>query len=148
MPLSLLGSAVLFSGGIILLSEGRSRRDIVEALKNPLQVTGWSAEGLLLKDGRLLKLPGTAPLPDRSRALSEAVKRGVEVGEDGRVYGLVKVHHWCGNDPVRDHIARVDLRRMLEFLSAHEPDYGDDCFSESGWSFNAFYGFRQAQLGR
>ena len=36
-----------------------------------------------------------------------ATASGVELAPDGRVYGLVRIHHWCGNDPVQTHIART-----------------------------------------
>ena len=91
-------------------------RPIIEELRSPIAVVGWSPTGLQLGDGRTLPLPGLRALPATSAALSESSKRGVEVGKGGRVYGLVRVHHWCGNDPVRGHIARVDLALFLEFL--------------------------------
>ncbi|RBP40384.1 hypothetical protein DES53_10891 [Roseimicrobium gellanilyticum] len=93
----------------------------VETLSHPVAVHGWTTEGLQLTDGRLLRLAGVTALPKESMALSEATKRGVEVSQDGRVFALVRVHHWCGNDPVREHIARVDLADMLVFLGEASP---------------------------
>src|SRR5262245_13928214 len=92
----------------------------VEVLHSPTLVTGWSEDGLRLADGRILQLPGFRKLPRESAALTEATKRGVEIASDGRVYGLVRIWHWCGNDPVREHIARVDLADMLMFLRQGE----------------------------
>lgn len=93
----------------------------IETLQNPIAVTRWNSEGLILADGRMVQLPGLRSLPISSAALTEATKRGVEVGTDGRIRGLVSIHHWCGNDPVREHIARVDLADMMTFLRVGEP---------------------------
>ena len=79
----------------------------IESLRNPVAVTKWSAEGLSLADGRTVHLLGLRSLPSQSAALAEVTKRGVELGTNGRVWGLVRVHHWCGNDPVREQTAVV-----------------------------------------
>lgn len=96
----------------------QSRR--IEELRSPVAVTGWSRAGLLLADGRTVGLPGIRALPNASAGLSQAVRRGVELGPDGRVVALVRVHHWCGNDPVRVHVARVDLAYLLLFVGEAE----------------------------
>lgn len=94
---------------------------IVDALAHPVAVTGWSEQGLELVDVRLIQLPGVLKLPPLSTALKEATSRGVEIDEQGRVYGLVRIHHWCGNDPVGEHIARVDLAELVAFFSEGAP---------------------------
>ena len=128
----------------------------IESLRNPVGVTKWDADGLILADGRKMQLVGLRSLPSESSALAEATKRGVEIDVDGRVWGLVRVHHWCGNDPVREHVARVDLAEMLTFLRvgdllvpvaepqflAYEP--GGD-FSNWGWSVGEFMQFERWQ---
>ena len=43
----------------------------------------------------------------------------------GRVVGLVKVYHWCGNDPVRKQWARVDLTHLLMYLHKGQYDQTD-----------------------
>ncbi len=93
---------------------------IIDELRSPVAVTGWSDTGLLLADGRSAQLPGIGALPSSSAALIEATRWGVELGSGGRVYGLVRVHHWCGNDRVGEHIARVDLSHLLAFLGEGE----------------------------
>jgi hypothetical protein len=90
---------------------------IEERLQSPLTVRGWSRDGLLLEDGRLVPLPGIEALPTDSEALKQGTARGIEITPDGRVMGLLKVHHWCGNDPVRLHIVRVDLSYLLMWLN-------------------------------
>jgi hypothetical protein len=128
---------------------------IVEELRSPATVTGWTREGLLLEDGRLVPLLGVTELPDKSEALTQATARGVELTPEGRVVGLVKVHHWCGNDPVRLHLARVDLAHLLIFLGKvrHDPlpkrlecpteGDGEQRFHEEGWRSGDYLVFRE-----
>lgn len=52
--------------------------------------------------------------------LERATEHGVEVGADGRVIGLMDVWHSCGNDPVRDHVARVGLAYLLMYTRKGE----------------------------
>jgi hypothetical protein len=132
---------------------------IVETLDNPVTVTKWNATGLLLADGRTAQLPGVSALPDDSPALHEAIKRGVEVRKDGRIRALVQIHHWCGNDPVREHIAQVDLSEMMTFLrigksSAPDPETEilvkepGGSFSEFGWNISEFMQFQAWESSR
>src|SRR5688572_6770987 len=126
---------------------------IVESLQLPVAVMGWSEEGLVLADGSSVQLPGFRWLPAQSAALSEITKRGIEISSDGRIYGLTRIHHWCGNDPVREHIARVDIANVLAFLREGEmvnpprvkpfdPDGEEGRFSEHGWDIGSYYSFR------
>jgi hypothetical protein len=128
----------------------------IEILHNAAVVTGWSSNGLNLADGRIVQVPGIHSLPGESEALSEAIKRGVEISADGRVLGLVRIHHWCGNDPVRVHIARVDLSDMMSFLRVGEPvapvpeseslvTEPGGSFTEWGWRVGEFYQFQSWQ---
>jgi len=88
----------------------------IESLETSVAVKSWTTNGFLLLDGHTIRLPGLHSLPGESPALTEITKRGVEISADGRVYGLVRVHHWCGNDPVREHIARVNISDAMMFL--------------------------------
>jgi hypothetical protein len=128
-------------------------RSIIESLNSPMAVRGWSEAGLHLADGRTRQLPGFLKLPASSSALAEATKRGIEVAADGRIYGLVRVHHWCGNDPVREHIARVDLALCLEYLGEGQtsvppvPGFNvasqpSGRFSPYGWEYGEYLNFR------
>lgn len=127
---------------------------IAERLNDPILVQGWSSEGLIAGK-RIIPLPGIGPLPSTSTALAKAIENGVEVATDGRVYGLVRVHHWCGNDPVRYHLARVDLAFLLIYLRDAQPLGGLDPklrsklaarpggrFSKFGWWLDEYSGFR------
>jgi len=128
----------------------------IETLHNAVVVTGWCSNGLNLADGRIVQLPGIHSLPSDSVALNEATKRGVEIAAGGRVLGLVRIHHWCGNDPVREHVARIDLSDMMIFLRAGEPvvpvpetesllTQPGGSFSEWGWRVGEFYQFQSWQ---
>ena len=127
----------------------------VDTLHSPVAVTGWSEDGLSLADARIVQLPGFRKLPRVSDALREVTKRGTEIAADGRVYGLVRVHHWCGNDPVREHIARVDVADMLMYLREGEWSTAPSTetlefasrrsrgrFSEWGWNVSEFTSFK------
>lgn len=87
--------------------------------------------------------------------MSAATVDGIEVRGDGRVYGLVRVHHWCGNDPVVEHYARVDLAHLVLYFEerrralAEEPASAESHtrdesseFSEFGWQVGDFMSFK------
>ena len=127
--------------------------DIVEVLEHPRSVAGWTEHGLTLSDGSILPLPGIGELPSESIPLAQATQHGVEVDPNGRVIGLVRLHHWCGNDPVRLHLVRVDLAHLLMYFEEGNvdpprvlPDYPDALrtyvlFSEYGWDLSQFSEF-------
>ena len=128
----------------------------IESLQTPVAVKSWITNGFLLLDGHTIELPGLHSLPGESPALTEITKRGVEIAADGRVYGLVRVHHWCGNDPVREHIARVNISDAMMFLHVGqtaapipEPDFTarekGGRFSEWGWNISEFMQFEAWQ---
>ena len=124
----------------------------VERLDHPITVNGWTRNGLNLADGRIVQLPGLKSLPTNSEALAQATQRGVEIDSTGRIWGLVKIHHWCGNDPVREDVKKIDLGDMMTFLQVGEPvgpvitaDYihiqPGGQFSQYGWNINDFLEF-------
>jgi hypothetical protein len=125
----------------------------VDTLTSIVAVSGWTEVGLRLADGRMIQLPGFRRLPKTSAALTEVVRRGVEIDAAGRVYGLIRIHHWCGNDPVREHIAKVDVAKVLAFLQegdrtspAQEGEVtalrAGGTFSEWGWNVSEFSVFQ------
>jgi len=127
--------------------------DNVESLQNPLQVSEWNSGGLVLSTGRIVTVPGIKNLPLTSAALIEATSHGIEIGPEGRVIGLVRVWHWCGNDPIRKHLARVDVARLLMYLgegSFAEPSIQPPSwhttkkrFTDQGWDVGDFSVFVQ-----
>ena len=95
-------------GGLVILPVFSSRPwrsyDWIDRLEAPTPVSGWSAEGLVLAE------------PRTSGALAAVTGHGVEIASTGDIFGLIRVHHWCGNDPVREHRARVNISDFLLFL--------------------------------
>jgi hypothetical protein len=122
--------------------------EIVETLDNPQSVESWTKDGLKLADGRSVSLAGVASLPATSPMLAELVKRGVEVDiQSGRVFGLLPIWHWCGNDPVRKHVARVDIAQMLRFIDANKSTKGEwlgsDQLTDRGWNVSSYYAYER-----
>jgi len=130
------------------------RMEIIETLRNPHVVLGWSTSGLELEDGRTISLPGIAELPESSAMLPHLLSSGVEIDPAGRVYGLIRVHHWCGNDPVGKHLAKVDIARVLEFVgevgssaNSRAPWLREMCtdVGEAGWRTECYERFTREQ---
>ncbi|SRR6266699_3684470 len=94
-------------------------KKIVDSLVAPVRVMAVKEDGLLTSDGRTLLPPLIARLPLSPELSKDILGNGVEMKPDGTIYALVHVHHWCGNDPVRLHLARVDLSSLLLVLQ-HE----------------------------
>ncbi len=158
LALVALGVLAWMEGSGYLVNGHFRRSDFEEKLDSPVQITGWTAEGLHLASGRTVQLPGFRNLPVNSTALTEATKRGIELGADGRIYGLMLIHHWCGNDPVRRQLARVDIAWVLKFLQEGEwtqplpEDPGlrrtfqrGGMFTKWGWNISEYYSFRSWQ---
>lgn len=124
----------------------------VEQLSSPMAVTGWTERNLTVADGRLVPLPGLNLLPKNSQALTMATAGGIEVDPEGNVFGLLRIHHWCGNDPLRNHVVRVNLAHLLMFLGEGEPRHpmrSNDPFHYTtfGWNMSQhsrFQWFEQA----
>jgi hypothetical protein len=87
----------------------------VDPLANPTRVVSWDSTGLYLADGRTVMPAGMTQLPAKSATMDIAIREGVEVAPDGRVFGLVKIWHWCGNDPVRNDLNRTDIAQLLAY---------------------------------
>lgn len=92
----------------------------IEWLRDPQRVERYTESGLLLKDGRELRLPGVAELTEPTPFLDVAIVRGVESGQ-GRPIGLMRIWHWCGNDAMRYHLERVDLANLALFSGEGRP---------------------------
>lgn len=161
----LVATLVILAGAIIvgwpridfwMLTGNFSLIRKIETLQHPVAVTKWDAAGLCLADGRTVGVPGVSALPEDSPALHEALKRGVEVRQDGRIFALVRIHHWCGNDPVTEHVARIDLSDMMMFLRVGRPttpvpeaeclvNEPGGSFSDFGWNISEFLQFQAWQ---
>jgi hypothetical protein len=125
----------------------------IDNLVNSQTVSGWQEDGLKLSDGRVIMPLGMKKLPKSSESLSIVLKNGVEVASDGKVYGLIKIHHWCGNDPVENDLRKIDIGQLLAFYhegtSTIKPyQYADDGFVKSGggskygWSISSLVEMR------
>lgn len=130
----ILISAGILVLGIVLLNAGpRSKTRIVETLNHPVRLLGWDPEGVTLEGGRKVPLPELSKLPPSdSPVLQSVLAGGVEVSPEGRLFVLVKIWHWCGNDPLREHVARVDLSRFLLFTGEGEPARPLSRFAKEG----------------
>ena len=134
--LVVLGIAVAFTVDwrFYMLTGHFTPQRIVDSLSSPVVIVSVNEGGLQTLDGRTLPLPGISKVLAPASVAKDVIEHGVEVQPDGTIYALVRVHHWCGNDPVRFHLARIDLSSLLlvlEELAAHghPPDsdpYGVD----------------------
>jgi hypothetical protein len=79
---------------------------IVETLKSPVAIREMTKAGLITADGKILSLPDVPQLPDHPSVQSDILSHGVEMATDGTVYGLLQIHHWGRNDPVRQHLSQ------------------------------------------
>jgi hypothetical protein len=124
-------------------------KSITDSLADPQTVSSIRRDGLLLQSGRLVPLPWIREIPTGLPILEDAVSRGVEIDSKGHVFGLVRIHHWCGNDPVRKHLARVDLSNMLIAWGAETtvpiPEYifeerRRQRYTKHGWNISDYFG--------
>ena len=109
----ILCCVLLVVGSMAIPSVVPARKSIVERLNSPVPVSGWTSAGVQLANGRTVQWRDVSAVDLNSSALAEVAQNGVEVAPDGRIFGLIRVHHWCGNDPIGQHIARVDIERLL-----------------------------------
>lgn len=104
---------------------GVYRTKIIETLDRPARVVSFDASSLTLSSARTVPVPDILSLPASPGPFFQAATaQGVEVTSTGRIIGLIRVHRWCGNDPVREHVARVDLARLLIFTGEAAPSKG------------------------
>jgi hypothetical protein len=107
--LALSGCHMLLTGSPIPLWH-------IERLHDPVTVTAVEREVLVLADGRRFRLPFIKRLPHGNPVFVRAVSHGVEVGEDGRFFGLIDPPRMCGNDPVVFYRQRIDLSELAGLL--------------------------------
>ena len=140
---------VLYFGNNMFMFGSLVPRSHVDHLNNATNVIRWDEDGLVLTGGRRVIPQGMTKLPKDSATLAIATKEGVEVTPDGRVFGLVKLWHWCGNDAVRYDLSKIDLAQLLAYhhegQSTLKPyEYSKHSFvetgggSDHGWSISSF----------
>ncbi|MCM8541895.1 MAG: hypothetical protein NE328_16620 [Lentisphaeraceae bacterium] len=128
-----------------LITGAFTPKAIIEELNNTRQVREITSNGLIMADGSLVKIRHISKLPKDSKTLREAIERGIEIDDKGNTFGLVKIWHWCGNDPVRYHLARVNLSSLVlliggtpsqeipfELIGMHLPSDNSISYNEHG----------------
>ena len=90
------------------------RRTLVEHLANSVEVNEVRDGVCFLSDGSQWQPRAHIGTSAATRALSLAVASGLEVSSGGQAVGLLRIHHWCGNEGIDVHIARVDIDRLIE----------------------------------
>lgn len=95
------------------LSHIHKNKEIIEELNSPAEVLEVTSTGFKLSDGRVILPKFIEKIPKDSQAVSDAIKYGIEIDEHGQCFGLIKVHHWCGNDSVKLHLARINLSCLI-----------------------------------
>jgi hypothetical protein len=118
----------------------------IERLGGPVAVAAISPEALVLVDGRRVPLPFIKRLPRDDPAFVRALRPGVEVGDEGEVFGLIGPRRTCGNDPVVFYGKRIDLSELAGLL---DPDGIDDSIvpPEAIRDFKEGYGLSRDRCG-
>jgi len=99
----------ILGAGHFLLTGSPIPLIITGSLDHPREVSAIEDDGLLLRGGKFLALPHARLIRDHPAARDDLLRYGVEISPAGGLTGLFRIHHWCGNDPVRAELARVDL---------------------------------------
>lgn len=94
-----------------------------ERLDQPVVVKDVTEKTPLLADGRSVALHFIKRLPRTDPVFRKSLKHGVEVGEDGEVFGLITTYPYCGSDPYRWRTNRINLSDLAGYL---DPDGIDD----------------------
>jgi hypothetical protein len=101
----------------------------IERLDRPVSVRTVGEDALVLADGRRFRLPFIKRLPTEAAVFVRALEHGVEVGQEGVVFGLIEPPRICGNDPVVFYRERVNLSELAGLL---DPDGIDDSIVHPG----------------
>lgn len=115
--LTVVASAIAF----VAVREAVPRRIvIVESLKNPIKINGWTEDGFLLENGKLLKVPGIRRLPRHSRILSLVRQYGLEINKKNQIISLVNVHPRRGEANIILYTKKFNLSHMMMFYREGE----------------------------
>lgn len=69
-----------------------------EGLRNPSHVVGISGNKFILEDGRTAILPAVSYIPSNI-VMMTAIRDGIQIEDDGTIFGRMRLHHWYGSDP-------------------------------------------------
>lgn len=102
---------------------------IRDHLVTPVPVASVTADRIVFADGATREVVGIGNLV----AACPSIRSGVEMSTDGRIWGLVPIFHWCGNDPLQDHIERIPLDHLCRyFRDEPSPDGVAGAFTRDG----------------
>jgi hypothetical protein len=133
-------------------------RQHIDELDNPKTVSQIYPHGILLQDRTFVELPNITEIPVKSSVFQAALKQGIEMNQDGNVYGILKLWHSCGNDPIRLDLRKVNLSDLAAFLHPNgatekyyvELDTQDDnvlehfnYYSSHGWHYGTYLLFKR-----
>ena len=88
----------------------------MEVLKNPVTVAVVRTDVMVLDNGRNVTLPLIREIPADHPMFLAALEHGVEVAEEGELYGLLSVKRACGNDPTIYYRKRINLSELAALL--------------------------------
>lgn len=89
----------------------------IEKLNAPLPVRTVTETSLVLEDGREVHLPFIKELPKDAPLIRAAIRDGVEINANGRVYGLLEHGDRLCGDPVWWARTRFDLSELSGMLN-------------------------------
>jgi hypothetical protein len=126
----------------------------LESLNSPVAVKAVRADGLLLEDDRTIRLPLIKRIPADDLLMLAAVAHGVEITDDGKVFGLLWMNRTCGHDSCLWHRRRVNLASLAAILLAENLDESQvppevaACISEQDSFYSPAYRPRRYDDGR
>lgn len=89
----------------------------VEVLDSPVQIRTITDSSFILEDGREVHLPYIKELPKDDPLIRAAIRDGVEINANGRVYGLLEHGDRLCGDPVWWSRTRFDLSELSGMLN-------------------------------
>jgi hypothetical protein len=109
----ILGVVLVFMGVHFLVTCCPIPLFRIDHLRNPQRVLSIENTALILEGQSRINIPHILQIPRSNAVFKAAISHGVEVCETGRVYGLIKMHHYCGNDPMRYDRRKVNLTELI-----------------------------------
>lgn len=89
----------------------------IASLRHPQRVLSWDSTGLVAARSGRISLPVSSISRFPPGAIDAVTARGIEADSTGKVYALVQIHRWCGNDALQHQVVRVELHRFVAYLT-------------------------------
>ncbi len=86
----------------------------IETVQNMEQVQSVAGNVIRLGSGSDICLERLSYIPT-NKLISAVLGRGLRL-DNGKIVGLVRIHHWCGNDPIRYDVRRVDFELLCVYV--------------------------------